>query len=359
MNMGQSLTKMMSYYVRGTAYGVSNLIWRATGESLKPRWLWFGVTDRCNSRCLHCNIWCKKPTKDVLTPKEIEKTLSDSLFRGVEYILNSGGEAVLRQDLEEIILTEHRILPKARIQLSTNGLLPERVINVVKSAIKHGANIDVGISLDGIGEKHDLIRGVKGNFQNVEWLLNELVILRKEYEDKIRSTLGFTLSDFTVSSLGEVRTYAQKLNIYFNIALYSTSPFYENTNRKLASSKSLIKAVQSFPLTPLNEIWLNSLIGKPIKFRCFAMDTFCVLKCNGDIASCLSLWDAKAGNVRESSPTDIWHSSGAKEVRKIVKSCQGCLNSCGVDWSFESSFIPILLFNFKHLRSARARALHQ
>lgn len=351
MNMGPSLTKIMSYYVRGTAFGVSNLISRTARRSLKPRWLWFEVTDRCNSRCLHCNIWRKKPTKDALTPKEIEKALNDPLFRDVEYVLNSGGEAVLRDDLEEIILTEHRALPKAVLQLSTNGLLPERVIKVVKSAIKHGANISVGVSLDGIGEKHDLIRGVKGNFHNVERLLQELVILRKKYEDKISPTIGFTLSDSTLSSLEEVRAYAQKLNVYCLAQWYNTSSFYDNTNRKLASSKNLIKAVQSFPLTPLNEMWLNSLVGKPIKFRCFAMDTFCALKCNGDIVPCLSLWDATAGNIRESSPTDIWNSSDAKKVKKLVKSCQGCLNNWGVGWSFESSFIPILLFNIKHLRT--------
>jgi len=90
------------------------------------------------------------------------------------------------------------------------------------------------------------------------------------------------------------------------------------------------------------------LSGKSIKFSCFAMYTFCVLKCNGDIVPCLNLWDMKAGNVREKSPADIWHSYEAKKVRKIIKSCDGCLNSWGAPWSFSSSFYPILLFYLKH-----------
>lgn len=184
-----------------------NLISRALDNPLKPRWLWFGITDRCNSQCTYCNIWRTEPTKDVLTPKEIEKTLSDPLFRDVEYILNSGGEPTLRHDLEEIILIEHTVLPKARIQLSTNGLLPERVIDVVKFAVKHDINIDVGTSLDAIGEKYDSIRGVKGNFKKVDWLLHELVALRKNYGDKTSVNFGFTLIDRTLPSLEEVRAY--------------------------------------------------------------------------------------------------------------------------------------------------------
>ena len=58
--------------------------------------------------------------------------------------------------------------------------------------------------------------------------------------------------------------------------------------------------------------------------------------------------DTIAGNVRESSPTEIWHSTKAQEMRKTVKNCQGCLNSWGTYWSFESSCYPYLLFSLKH-----------
>ena len=336
--------------VKGAAYGTKNLILRATSESLRPRWLWFGVTDRCNSRCIYCDIWRKKPTKDVLTPEEIEKTLSDPLFRDVEYILNSGGEPTLRHDLEEIILAEHKALPKARLQLSTNGLLPERVINVVKSAINHNINIDVGTSLDAIGEKYDSMRGVKGNFEKVDRLLHELVALRENYGvNKISAGFGFTLTDRTLPYLEEVRAYAKRLNVYCLVQWYNQSPFYGNIGKDLTGNdESMIKAVQSLPYPIIREMWLKWLRGESIKFRCFAMYTFCVLQCNGDISPCLSLWDVKAGNVRESSPTEIWHSADAKKARKIVKDCKGCLNSWGTGWSFASSFYPNLLYYLKH-----------
>lgn len=335
--------------VKSTIFGVKNLILRTTTESLKPRWLVFMTTDMCNSRCKHCDIWRQKPTNDPLTPKELENVLSAPLFKGVEYILNTGGEPSLRKDLEEIILVEHKVLPKARLQLSTNGSLPERVINVIKSVLEHGISIDVGTSIDGIGEKHDEIRGVKGNFEKVDYLLHELISLRKKYGGRLGIGAQITLFDLNLDSLEEVRAYAKELNIDLLEGWCNEAPFYGNIGKNLViSNDKLIKAVESQPKLLLQEMWLRAFKGKPIKFPCFAMYTFCVLKCNGDIVPCLNLWNIKAGNVREESPTDIWHSYETKKARKIIKSCDGCLNSWGAPWSHSSSYYPILLFYLKH-----------
>lgn len=309
----------------------------------------FAVTDRCNSRCQHCDIWRKKPAKNPLTTQEIERMLTEPLFNEVGYILNSGGEPTVRDDLEEIFLAEHKALPKARLQLSTNGLLPERVIDLVKFAIKHDIKIDVGTSLDGIGEKHDLIRGVKGNFEKVDWLLHELTAMKESYKDKLSVSAGFVLSDLTLPSLEEVRTYLQEFNIEPLVQWYNEAAFYGNIGKEPATNAdNLIKAIESLPRSSIYELWLKALKGKPIKFPCFAMYTFCALRCDGDIVPCLRFWDVKAGNVRESSPTSIWHSPEAEKARRMVKHCPGCLNSWGVGWSFQSCFYPYLLFYLKH-----------
>jgi len=338
--------------IKGTVYGVRNLILRNSSELLKPRWLWFEVTDRCNSHCTHCNIWRKKPTENPLTPEEIEGVLSDPLFQGLDCILNSGGEPVLRQDIEEILLIEHKVLLNTKLHLSTNGLLPERVIDVAKIMIQHNIPIEIGVSLDGIGEKHDLIRGVKGNFEKVDRLLQILVMMKEKHKDKIKIVVGFTLSALTLDSFEEVRDYAKKMKIDLLVQWYNESSFYNNVKNNLSyktdQKEKMMKIVQSLSPNPLNDLWIKWLEGKSIKFPCFAMYTFCVLRCSGDIVPCLNHWDVEAGNVRESSPSQIWHSYQTKKARKIVKNCPGCLNSWGVDWSFSSSFYPNLSFNLRH-----------
>jgi len=346
----QKILRKIGIVTKRIIYGTKNLIFRAIGIPLKPKWVVFMVTDKCNSKCVHCNIWGKKPTKNPLTPKEIEKTFRDKLFKDVEYVLCTGGEPIVRKDLEDVFLGIHRALPKARLQLSTNGLLPDRVISIVNTAMRNDINLEVGVSLDGIGEDHDKIRGIKGNFNKGNQLLHELVKIRKNNKDKLNIAIGIVISDLTLNSLSKVRSYAKKLNIELVEAWYNESSFYDNIEKKNIFNNKLINAVKSQLPSPLQERWLKALNGKSIKFSCFTMNTFCVLKCNGDIVPCLNLFDRKAGNVREQSPTDIWYSDEMKKVRKIVTNCKGCLNSWGAGWSFSSSFYPILLFYLMHPR---------
>lgn len=343
------------YTIGRTIVSPRNFMLRAINEPLKPRWIVFEVTDACNSRCKHCNIWRKKPTKDILTYKEIEKTFSDELFRDLEMIILTGGEPSLRRDLKDIILAIHKILPKTKIWLSINGLLPQRVINVVKVAVKHDISIGVGVSLDGIGEKHDLIRGVKGNFEKVDYLLNELIALRDDNRGKKDLAVGFTLSDITLHSLRETKAYAERLNVSFIVQMYDETPYYHNIGRNLVSN-GLIKAVQSLPWSPSHEMWLKALMGKSIKYPCFAMYTFCVLRCNGDIVPCLHLAQESAGNVKKYPPSVIWHSTVARRARRFVKGCKGCLNDWATSWSFESYYPPILL---SHVKRALRLAFHR
>lgn len=333
---------------KNTIRGLKNLALRATSESLKPQQLWFEVTDRCNCRCKFCNIWRNAPTKNILTPDEIEKALSDDVFRNLKYIILSGGEPFLRNDLEEIIIRIHKTLPKASILFGTNCSLPERAINVAKSAVKHNINIGVGVSLDGIGLGHDSVRGMRGLFEKVDWLLRELVALGKIAGDKLTISVGFVLSDFTLPMLEEVKTYTQKLNLPLHVQWYNEASYYDNIGEQLLSNtEAIIEAVRSLPPTPIHEMGIKLLRGKSIRFPCFAMYTFCLLKCNGDMVPCFDFWDVKVGNVRESPPSLIWHSIEAKKARRKVKNCQGCLNACGAGWSFAASLYPLLLFRLR------------
>jgi MoaA/NifB/PqqE/SkfB family radical SAM enzyme len=57
--------------------------------------------------------------------------------------------------------------------------------------MKNGITLDVGVSLDGIGEVHDKIRGVPGNFAKADWLLHKLVELKnKKYHEKLSIAAG-------------------------------------------------------------------------------------------------------------------------------------------------------------------------
>ncbi|OGF45668.1 MAG: hypothetical protein A2452_01435 [Candidatus Firestonebacteria bacterium RIFOXYC2_FULL_39_67] len=320
--------------------GTKNILFRTFGVPLKPKWVWLELTERCNSRCSQCGIWKKEPVKDELTSAEMKKILSDPLFSEVEWILNAGGEPTLRNDLEDVIMAQHEALPSASIMLSTNGLLPERALNIAKLAVRHKIKIGIGTSIEGIGEKHDIIRGVKGNFVKTDRLLRELVELGKTYEG-LSPSFGFTLTNDSLASIEEVKAYAKQLGVSYLIQWYNESSFYNNEGRDLAGKKmEMIEAMKKEPFSLINEKGLKRLKGQSIKFRCFAMSTFCMIHCNGDVSPCLGRWDVKAGNLRQKTASEIWNSPEAGKIRAGVKKCAGCLNSCGVMWSHESSLDP-------------------
>lgn len=334
------------------AFGNKNLLLSIRKKTLKPKWIWFEVTDNCNSRCRHCHIWQKNPTKNQLTFKELENIFKDPLFSEVETIINSGGEPILRNDIVDIIKLEHRLFPKASLDLSTNGLMAERVLGVVQSILAENIKINVGVSLDAIGKKHDEIRGVPGNFEKVNYLLRKLVELRNKYPEKLSMVIGLTLSQHTLGEWEKVKNYADNLKIELMAQWYNQSSFYDNQgNRRENIDDKMISAVKKQPNTLIREKWLKLLNNKPFKFKCFAGESFFALRCDGNVAPCLNFWDQSLGNLREQSLTEIWQNPRAEAIRKKVKNCSGCLNSWGVEWSASAIFYPRLFF---YLRNPKA-----
>lgn len=313
---------------------------------LKPRYVWLEATDMCNSKCKYCNIHLKKPTPNQLSPEEVRKILSDSLFRKVKYVINSGGECTVRGDFRDMLFAEHEALPNAMLNISTNALLPDKTISIVREAVEAGIKIDIGISLDGIGKDHDEIRGVPGNFDKVVQLLDGLKGL------PVDVSLGATLDGRNVKANMEAKEFTESRGLIWLFHWFNVSSFYDNQSLQGMDIDGMKKAVASLKPNYYHQMWLDSLDGKKPKFRCFALNTFLVLKCNGDVAPCLSLWNDVIGNMRTSTPKEVWYGKKAGEVRKKIRNCEGCLNSWSYGWSLHSDWItngiPYLVHKWRY-----------
>lgn len=299
--------------------------------------LWVETTDLCNSKCKTCNIWQNKATHNILDIN----VLSDPLFKNVDYIINSGGEPSL-VDLERLLLCEHELLPKAILQVSTNGILADKVAHAVWSALANGAKVEVGVSLDGIDDAHDEWRGVKGNFAQVDNLLEKLSCLRKEYPC-LYVSVGSTLTDYTAKQCGDLLGYTRKIGVPFMWHWYNTSSFYNNCPLNVAP-KVVREALGCMSDSVYKRMWLDSLYGVSPRFKCYALRNFAVLKCNGDVVPCLTLWNSAIGNVAKDKPSKVWNSENACAVRKQIAHCAGCLNSWGVGWSLQAEYWRNLRF---------------
>ena len=339
----------LDYYLGLTKNVYQNILSRVTHKLPAVEWIVYEVTDACNSRCKHCNIWQEKPTKDMLTAKELETILKNDFFHQVKHVLLTGGEPVLKNDIKEIITAIHNAIPQTQMGLSTNALLPDRVLAVLKYAIDHNICLSVGISLDAIGEKHDWIRGVKGNFRKVDYLIRELIKLKEQYNDKMGEiVIGHTISNLTVDTLKEVLNYTKELKVGFLTQLYEEFDYYHNVNKdksdnlesyQSSDNRALINEIKKLPPSFHHEILLYALRHR-LRYKCDAMRTFFVMKCNGDVAPCLQYNNIRVGNLKLQSPDEIWHSEAAWNARKVIRNCKGCSNSWAANWSYTRWLLP-------------------
>jgi cyclic pyranopterin phosphate synthase len=119
------------------------------------------VTDRCNFRCTYCmpkEVFDRDhsylPHKDLLTFEEIERVTRVFARLGVEKIRLTGGEPLLRKDLEVLIeklaTIEHPRDPTRRIDLTltTNGSL----LRKKAAALKRAGLGRVTVSLDALDD---------------------------------------------------------------------------------------------------------------------------------------------------------------------------------------------------------------
>jgi 12,18-didecarboxysiroheme deacetylase len=138
----------------------------------KPVVVW-NVTKRCNLRCAHCYARASgDDTAETISTREAKGVIDDLADFGSPVLLFSGGEPLVRSDIEE--LAGYAVSRGMRAVISTNGTLISR--EKARELRSIGLSY-VGISLDGGREVHDRFRGVSGSFdralQGVENCLEE------------------------------------------------------------------------------------------------------------------------------------------------------------------------------------------
>lgn len=127
-----------------------------------PRKSVIEVTLACNLRCRHCGSRAGIARADELSLAETERVLEDLASLGCEKVVISGGEALLRPDIMDIIRASSRV--GMRTALITNGLLLDH--STCERARSAGLDA-VGVSLDGMGRTHDRFRSMPGLFERV------------------------------------------------------------------------------------------------------------------------------------------------------------------------------------------------
>ncbi len=126
----------------------------------RPSEVWLKLTERCNCRCLMCDIWKKnRDSEGELSTEEWKGVLLGlRQWLGKKYIWFTGGEPFLRKDCIELIHYSSSL--GLSIGVITNGIIlkPGQMSLLIDAGLK-----EYHVSIDSMTpEIHDHLRGVKG-----------------------------------------------------------------------------------------------------------------------------------------------------------------------------------------------------
>jgi MoaA/NifB/PqqE/SkfB family radical SAM enzyme len=312
----------------------------------------YSVTNLCQSKCKTCAIWKlyrDNPARqnDELKLDEIEKIFKSL---GHFYVFNvSGGEPFLRKDLPQIVKLACIYLKPHVVHIPTNAIAAEltekmtlEILRII-SGINPAIQLTIKPSLDHIGEKHDEIRGIKGNFEKVMNLFGALKGYQEQYPN-LHVELGTIISNWNINDIEEIAAFVGGLgpDSYRNEIAEQRSEMFNLDDPITPDADQYRKAVDVFirqmQVGKKNNVFFQrlnhafrlvyyDLAVRILKERrqvipCYAGISNAHMTPYGDIWPCCTLgYDKSMGNMRDFDYnfTALWNSSKAKEVRHYIR----------------------------------------
>ncbi len=320
--------------------GLAAMALRSNFSTLRlPYKLNFAITMKCQSRCLHCNIWQLKPTGELAIEEIREFAKKNPSFRWIEL---TGGEPFLRSDIVEIARAfkenskELYVLTMPTNSLCSNELVASRLAGILRLGIPR---VVITLSLDGHREVHDRVRGVPGNFDKVMALARKFMELKKEHTG-FSFFFGYTITKFNegqlVKTIDEVMKELPGItpnDFHINLAQNSSNYYHNQNNNVGAASSDVIAELGQFiemrtqqldPIQIVETAFLKKLLSfaktgkQPMRSRSLEASLF--LDSWGNIYPSI-MWDKKIANVRDIGfdLNNIWWGGEAQAVRDAIK----------------------------------------
>ncbi|MDY6853951.1 MAG: DUF5714 domain-containing protein [Thermodesulfobacteriota bacterium] len=169
--------------------------------------LWFHITNQCNLSCSHCLFASSPKDESMLRYDKIMEIAKEAHFLGCCVFAITGGEPLVHPDIEQIINGLFQ-LNNCHVVILTNGMNLPAVLDCNQFDFNR---LHFQISMDGIRETHDNVRG-KGTFHK---LAKNLKWIRKR---KIPYTLSMCVTRHNVQQMPDMVDFAASVgagNVHF------------------------------------------------------------------------------------------------------------------------------------------------
>lgn len=295
------------------------------------------VTNRCNSRCIMCNVWKNINYTDETSIDDYKRFFRN--MTDLRWLHITGGEPFLRKDLGQIIKCAIESCHKLSvIDFATNGFNVdskkiERLIKSYPSVYFEG-----GISIDGRPHIHEYIRNVEGCWGKVMKTWDELKDISSEY-DNFKIHANFTISPWNT---GEIKYFLEAFPSIFpiSVSIYHKGSSFDNMKHDISSDfyenveKDITWLLYHGKTTGLVKKLFLKLALQYLKDRskqilpCEAGKSSFFVDPKGDVYIC-SIGNYKIGNIKEDPQLKFIVSNSTKELEyKIQNGLCNCWSGC-------------------------------
>jgi radical SAM protein with 4Fe4S-binding SPASM domain len=365
MNL-RNLPRLYAKTLRQPGYAVKTAVKRLRawgsyvfldGKSLYPEAVTLVLTSRCNLRCHMCGQWGSSGSYKTDDPSRFTRDLPFNRMRKlVEELSHNqpsitlfGGEPLLCSYCVDLV----RFIKKKRMHciLITNGVMLE---NIARSIAASGLD-ELNVSIDGVGDMHDTIRGVSGAFEKIAAGLRSLQSIRRETGKGPHVNVQCTINRYNYGALESLVDFAIDVgarSITFHNLIFITK---ERLHQQKAADDELgmtsddwsgflsppgiepdvmyaqivrlrrrtaaidIDLYPNFSLPELRQYYrTDDSFAPPERQRCLSPWLVAYVFPDGDVRPCFNM-SYSFGNIFRDPFANVWNSPDAVRYRRHLK----------------------------------------
>jgi MoaA/NifB/PqqE/SkfB family radical SAM enzyme len=320
----------------------------------------FFLTYRCTSRCKTCTLWQRTDKSGEMDLDEWKRAVDQCAELGAKNFELFGGDALIRKDI---------LIPLTQYISSKPGLCSDLVTNcnlmtekTARGLVEAGLH-DLWISIDGVAEDHNAVRGRDKTFSKVEQTIQWMLEARGD------SCLPLLHANTTISNLNydtfdRVLPYADEMGMDFHHLEYAgefwdelldestidnikPEPYFirqegksilagEEQARiikdKVAQMKKDARRMRiSLQCENVDKLSTAQMVsGDCDNRRCYITRTKISVDPRGNILGCSFFGNWILGNIREKPLKEIWNNQSHKKFMKHfaggdMKLCDYCI----------------------------------
>lgn len=215
----------------------------------QPSYMILFVTSKCNASCGFCfygsEVSCSERKQKELTTEEYEKI--SKKCGNVPYLLVSGGEPVLRDDLFEIISFFIDNAHTQFITVPSNGLAGKRTLDLFKRLTEKypKCSFRAAFSIDFDNTEHDISRGVEGCLESVAESASALCELRDSTANLTVDVVSVYLNS-TMQDHESMRNWVKNRIAPDNHELHMLRPDWPQVNHPDVNTEVFLGEVQQY-----------------------------------------------------------------------------------------------------------------